>query len=82
MQIHPTGRQEEKPDEPLQNLDGSPVFLLVVIGRLFTTVSYAFSFLMISLHAKLDNLELSLQRVDFISNSQGKTQTARCYIVN
>lgn len=82
MQIHPTGRQEEKPDEPLQDLDGSPVFLLVVVGRLLTTVSYTFFFLMIFFHAKLDNLELSLQRVDFISNRQGKTQTARCYIVN
>lgn len=80
MQIYPTGRQEEKPDESLQNLDGSPVFLLV-IGRLFTTVSYTF-FLKTSLHTELDNLELSLQRVDFISNSQGKTQTAPCYIVN
>lgn len=47
MQIHPTGRQEEKPDEPLQDLDGSPVFLLVVVGRLLTTVSYTFFFLMI-----------------------------------
>lgn len=79
MQIHPTGRQEEKPDESLQNLDGSPVFLLLVD---FLQLFPILFFLMISLHANLDNLELSLQRVDFISNSQVKTQTARCYIVN
>lgn len=30
MQIHQAVRQEEKPDESLQNSDGSPVFLLMV----------------------------------------------------
>lgn len=73
MQIHQAVIQEEKPDESSQDLDGSPVSLLMV--EFFNHFLYVF--LMISFHNKPDNLKLSLQRSWFhFQQSRGDTNSS------